>query len=459
MKNTLKNISKVIAVAGVLAACNPLQLDEIQDPNNPSVGSVSDNATREQIQFLITGLESRHRGYVTNVSQAWNTFGREIWYLNASDPRFQTDWLGQNGRTPDRSYFGFGNTGGGSYASPYQAINQANVLVTASENTENISASARSAVSGFAKTIQGYQYMIPANFVYENGIRIDVSDPLNPGPFVPYGQALDAIKAILDEGDAALGSAGSGAFPFTLTRGFDGFSTIEGLRQVNRAITARLNAYRQDWQGVLTALNASFMDLNGDLNAGPSHPYGAAPDIFNPLFYVPNAAVNTIIVVHPSVLEDATPGDLRVASKFLERDTPVTVSTDAGTLVGTHQDARWASNTASIPFIRNEELILLKAEAHANLNQSSEAVEAINIIRNAAGLGDYSGATTQAALIDEILYQRRYSLWAEPWGHRWIDARRYNRLSEIPTDFDGGTIFTQFPHPQAELSWEEYVGN
>ncbi|MCR9083056.1 MAG: RagB/SusD family nutrient uptake outer membrane protein, partial [Cyclobacteriaceae bacterium] len=71
MKNTLKNISKVIAVAGVLAACNPLQLDEIQDPNNPSVGSVSDNATREQIQFLITGLESRHRGYVTNVSQAW----------------------------------------------------------------------------------------------------------------------------------------------------------------------------------------------------------------------------------------------------------------------------------------------------------------------------------------------------------------------------------------------------
>ncbi|HCD88812.1 MAG TPA: RagB/SusD family nutrient uptake outer membrane protein, partial [Algoriphagus sp.] len=101
MKNNIKNIAKMIAVAGLITACNPLQLDDIQDPNNPSIGSISNNASREQIQFLVTGLESRHRGYVTNISQAWNCFGREIWYLNASDPRFQTDWLGQNGRTPD----------------------------------------------------------------------------------------------------------------------------------------------------------------------------------------------------------------------------------------------------------------------------------------------------------------------------------------------------------------------
>lgn len=459
MKNIAKNIGFTLITAGLLYGCNPLQLDEIQDPNNPSVGSISNNASSQQIQFLITGLESRHRGYVTNISQAWNTFGREVWYLNASDPRFQTDWLGQNGRTPDNSYFGFGNTGGGSWATPYQAIKQADVLQLAAENTTNISDTQKSAVVGFAKTIQGFQFMIPANFVYQNGIRMDVADPLNPGPFVPYAEALDQIKTILDEGFEALGTAGTGNFPFRLTNGFAGFNTNAGLQQVNRAITARLNAYRKDWNGVLTALNGSFMDLNGDLRRGPAHPYGAAPDIFNPLYYVPNAAINTIIVVHPSVLDDATPGDLRVQNKFLKRTTPVTVTTDAGALVGTHQDARWPTNTTPIPFIRNEELILLKAEAHANLNQASDAVAAINIIRNAAGIGPYTGATTQAALIDEILYQRRYSLWAEPWGHRWIDARRYDRLNQIPTSYDKGTIFTQFPHPQAELSWDNYVGN
>jgi len=459
MKNIRNYFAAGLIAAGALSSCNPFQLDDVQDPNNPSVESVANNATPQQIQFLVTGLESRHRGYVNNVSQAWNTFGREIWYLNASDPRFQTDWLGQNGRVPDRAYFGFGTTGGGSWASPYQAIKQADVLILAAQNTALIPETSKSAVRGFAKTIQGFQFMIPANFVYENGIRIDVSDPLNPGPFVPYDQALDAIKAILDEGEADLAAAGTGDFPFALTRGFTGFDTNDGLRRVNRAIAARLNAYRKDWPGVLAALEASFMSLNGPLDLGPSHPYGAAPDAFNPLYYVPDAAVNTIIVVHPSVLSDTTAGDKRVREKFFLRNTPVTVTTDAGALVGTHQDNRWASNTVSIPFIKNEELVLLKAEAHANLDQPVEAVEAINVIRNAAGIGPYTGATTQEALIDEILYQRRYSLWAEPWGHRWVDARRYGRLDEIDTSYDSGTIFTEFPHPQAELSWDEYKGD
>jgi hypothetical protein len=459
MKNLKKYFASAMITAAVFSSCNPLELDEVIDPNNPSIASISKDATPQQIQFLITGLESRHRGYVTNLTQAWNTFGREIWYLNASDPRFQTDWLGQNGRVPDRAYFGFGTTGGGSWATPYQTIKQADALITAAENTSLIPESSKSAVRGFAKTIQGFQFMIPANFVYENGIRIDVKDPLNPGPFVTYKQALDGIKTILDEASTDLDAAGTGNFPFSLTRGFTGFNTFVGLKKVNRAITARLNAYREDWPGVLTALDGSFMDLTGDLNAGPSHPFGASPDVFNPVFYLPNAAVNTIIVVHPSVLRDTTAGDLRVKRKFFKRTTAVTVTTDAGALVGTHQDARWPSNTTSIAFIKNEELILLKAEAHANLDQATLAVEAINIIRKAAGISPYTGGTTKAELIDEILYQRRYSLWAEPWGHRWIDARRYGKLNEIPTSFDGGTIFKQFPHPQAELSWDQYKGD
>jgi hypothetical protein len=410
------------------------------------------------VQFLLTGLEASHRSYVTNISQAWNGFGRETWYLNASDPRFQTDWLGQAGRVPDRSYFGFGSTGGGSWAAPYQAIKQADVLISSSNGSTLLVDAEKKAVSGFAKMIQGYQFMIPANFVYENGIRIDVKDPLKPGKFVKYEEALNHIKSVLDQADQDLAAAGSGAFPLRLTPGFAAYNTIPNLRKVNKAILARLNAYRKDWQGILTALDGSFMEMGGNLNAGPSHPFLGPPDAFNPLFYLPNAAVNTIIVVHPSMIDDATPGDLRVSRKFFKRNTPVVVTTDATPLSALYQDARWTTNTAPIPFIRNEELILLKAEAHANLGQTTEAVNAINVIRNAAAIGNYTGATTKDALINEILYQRRYSLWAEPWGHRWIDARRYNKLNEIPTSYDKGTIFKQFPHPQAEVNWDIYVG-
>ncbi len=449
------------ALAGLgillMTGCNPLKVDEIIDPNNPSVGSVSNNATRAQIQFLVTGLESRHRDYLFTVTAAFGTFGREIWYFNASDPRFQTDWLGQSGRVPDANYFGFGATGGAAYASPYQAIRQAIVLRNAATNTGSLTDQEKKAVTGFAKTIMGYQFMIPANFLYENGIRIDIEDPLNPGDFVTYDEALAHIKTVLDDGFADLNAAGA-TFPFTLTAGWTGFNNIDGLKKVNRAIAARLAIYRKDWQGALDALNGSFMDLAGNLNAGPAHTYGAPPDIFNPLFYVLDANISTIIVVHPSMINDATPNDNRVTSKFFQRTNPASVSTDAGTLFGTHQDRRWPTNTTSVRFIRNEELVLIKAEAHAQLNQPGLAVAAIDVIRNAAGIGAYGGAQTQAALITEILYQRRYSLWAEPWGHRWVDTRRYDRMNEIPVNLDQGTVFRQFPRPQAEINWDLYTG-
>lgn len=451
---------QILLIAGAAAfhfACNPLEVKELVDPNNPSEASVLNNATRRQVQFLVTGLEQRHKGYVTNICQAWNTFGREVWYLNGSDPRFQTDWLGQAGRVPDAAYFGFGATGGGSYATPYQCIKQGYVLIDAANNSGELSAQEKRAVAGFAKTIMAYQFMIPANWQYDNGIRTDVKDPLKPGGFRSYTAAMGFVDSLLTAGYDDLNNGGT-AFPFTLTAGFTGFNNIDGLKRLNRAIAARCAIYRKDWQGALTALNLSFMNLTGALGAGPAHTFGAPPDGFNPMFYVLDANVNTIIVVHPSVLADATPGDARVAAKFHQRATPVTVTTDAMPLVGTHQDKRWASNTSPIPFIKNEELILIKAEAHAQLNQTTDAVNAINIIRNAANIGNYGGATTQAALINEILYQRRYSLWAEPWGHRWIDARRYDRLNTIPTSFDQGTIFRQFPRPQSEINWDLYAG-
>ena len=83
-----------------LSGCNPLNTDPVTDPNNPSVASVTNNASRAQIQFLVTGLESRHRNYVFTATAGFGTFGRELWYLNASDPRWQTDWLGHKGRLP-----------------------------------------------------------------------------------------------------------------------------------------------------------------------------------------------------------------------------------------------------------------------------------------------------------------------------------------------------------------------
>ena len=90
----------------------------------------------------------------------------------------------------------------------------------------------------------------------------------------------------------------------------------------------------------------------------------------------------------------------------------------------------YTSSTAPMPIIRNEELILIYAEANIQTNNFTEAVKALNVIREKHDLADYSGALTQPALINEMLYERRYSLFFE--GHRWIDVRRYNLLNTLP---------------------------
>jgi len=93
-------------------------------------------------------------------------------------------------------------------------------------------------------------------------------------------------------------------------------------------------------------------------------------------------------------------------------------------------------------------LIMIYAEAKIQTNALTEAVTALNVVRKAHGLGNYAGAVTQAALIDEMLYERRYSLFFE--GHRWVDMRRYNRLDELPKDRPSDDVWVEFPLPSTE---------
>lgn len=110
---------------------------------------------------------------------------------------------------------------------------------------------------------------------YDNGIRIDVADPDNLGPFVGEGDSkasLRAIASLLDEGYAQL-NAGGAAFPFRLGSGFAGYNTPETFADKSRAITARVHLYDGNWDSALTALGNSFYDLNGNLNKGVFHTF------------------------------------------------------------------------------------------------------------------------------------------------------------------------------------------
>jgi hypothetical protein len=212
--------------------------------------------------------------------------------------------------------------------------------------------------------------------------------------------------------------------------------------EFNRALTARVEAYRGNYSNVLTALNASFMDMAGNLTTGVYHTFSlTGADLPNPLFIALNQTAN-VRVAHSSFTANALPGDSRV-NKVVLRDAP----REASGLVGTHDVWLYQSNVDKVPIIRNEELILLYAEANMVANPTG-AKNAIDVVRNAAGVGPYTGLLTAGALEDEILFQRRYSLFGE--GHRWIDMRRFDRLSELPNDRTGDNVPIAVPIPRNE---------
>ena len=202
--------------------------------------------------------------------------------------------------------------------------------------------------------------------------------------------------------------------------------------------------YREDWAQANTALSESFLDLTGNLTEGVYYRYSTAGgDQLNPQFFPLNAN-GEARVVQKDFVPDAEAGDTRVTAKTRLR-TDTAFQDD---LKSAYDFYVYQSNDAPIPLIRNEELILLYAEVQAQLSQTTNAVNAINTIRNAATLPAYTGPTDLNSLITEILMQRRYSLFGE--GHRWIDLRRYNRLSELPIDRPDDDVWVEFPRPASE---------
>jgi hypothetical protein len=102
--------------------------------------------------------------------------------------------------------------------------------------------------------------------------------------------------------------------------------------------------------------------------------------------------------------------------------------------------------TAPIPLFTQDELSLIRAEAYARSTPPNltEARNHINVVRNRAGLLSLTAVQLpdQAAVLDEIYRQRRYSLFS--MGLRWADQRRFGRIDEAKVPY--------LPYPFAECA-------
>ncbi len=403
--------------------------------NNATVQDFLKNANASELNNLVSGTESGMRNVLNLYLDDVGTIGREGYHFSTSEPRYVTDLLGASNATLSGSNFYIANP----WAARYRVVKNCNILIQAATNSTLITDAQKKGYIGFARTIKAYQLLLNLNLTDSNGIRTDVNDPDHPGPIVSYTDGIGAISSLLDSAKTDLSSA-SVSFPLA---GFTGFNDAPGLIKVNRALAARVSVYQQNWQVALDDLSQSFFGLNAGFNIGVYHVFGTGSgDQLNPLF-IPQNQNGEVRVAHPSYAADIEAGDDRINKATLR-----TTTASLNGLSSNRDVWVYTSSTAPLPIIRNEELILIYAEANIQLNNFTEGVKAINVIRTGHGLGVYVGAVTKPALIDEMLKQRRYSLYFE--GHRWIDLRRYNMLNTLPLDRPDDDVWTKFPLPVTE---------
>ena len=432
-----------IATLLFVSACKDLI---VPDYNNTSIDDLTSSPTPTKItqaaQGLLVGTRvgiGEQNGYVSLLG----ILGRESYNFDPADPRFITEMLigPLDGGSPA--------FGGNLFAAPYRNIRNANLLLGAVDKVVGLSASQKSAVQGFAKTIQALDFLNVINTRDDLGAPLDVNiGPTDdPAPIVSKAAIFTAISTLLDDGLTAL-NAGGTAFPFALSPGFSSFATPAEFAKFNRALKARVEAYRGNYGAVLTALSGSFLDTNAPITIGAYHSYSTGSgDTPNALFDPTGRA----ILAHPSIVTDAEKKpDGTLDARALAK---VTKLPDVHTVQGISTDLVFTiynSNTAPIPIIRNEELILLRAEARYFTSDVAGALTDINLIRTTSGgLAPRGPFTSSADFVTELLKQRRYSLLFEG-GHRWIDTRRFGLLSTLPKALPTHNIFSRFPFPEAE---------
>ena len=437
----MKYITSLRAILPALLlffAVTSCEIDDQTDPNGPSINSVLNNASQAELALLASGIEARLRnGFDTYVTSS-GSVSRELYVFDA-DPRNTEDLLGKEDAVLDGNTFYIT----APFGSRYRVVKNANLLLQAVDNTDAVSSAEADGYRGYANTMKAVMLAQVLDLLGDNGVRVDVADPNNLGPYLSREDGYNAIFELFDLGFQQLSGA---QFAFSLSSGFAGFDTPATFAQVNRALAARYATRAGRYELALSYLDNSFFDLDGDLSVGPQHVFStAAGDILNPLFKAPGQSGDQIIV-HPRIIDGLRDGDNR-ASKFRRR----VESTVQDGLTSDFETALYESATSPIDIIRNEELVLIWAEANLQTGDLSDAVRGLNIVANAAGLGDFDGdENSRDALINELLYQRTYSLWGE--GHQMFDLRRYGRLNSnfLPIDRAGDDIFTQFPIPISE---------
>jgi hypothetical protein len=418
----------VVSAAAITLGCNSL---DAPDQNAVSLEGLTSAPTAASVRGAVQDLLAGMRSDAGTVVSTFGQFGREGYDLDPGNLQLVPQYFVSLGDLA-------------IWNNPYRTIKLADLVLDAVGGVSSFTPAEQEGIRGFAMTVKAMELLTVIRCVDESGAALDAATgPTAPlPPIVSKPEVYAYIRQLLDSAETHLNAAGA-TFAFSLGAGFAGFDTPATFVPFNRAIRARADIDIGDFDQALTDLQASFLDLTKPLSYGPYNTYSTvAGDVQNPLY----EAQPRVWYAHPSLAANAqhkTDGTLD--ARFLAKVKEIPAITRAGiTTQWTFQI--YTSPSAPIPIIRNEELILLRAEANLGLSHPSVAIQDINFVRtNSGGLPAISdpyvaGPDQPATLLDELLYEKRYSLLWEV-GTSWLDARHYGKLADLPHDLANFVVY------------------
>jgi hypothetical protein len=450
--HALHRLAAVASLAGALlvGACGDFN---VTNPNQPTLDDLVSNPTRTKLSAAATGLFIGVRTDITGVIWRLGSMGREGVNLSGNNqPDYIEPYFGPLSGT------GFGGT---LWANFYREVRSANIYLTAAPKaaqvpgTEGLSAGEVSASLGFGKTMKALALMYVIAGHGSLGAPVDVDHPITdpPAPFVSEDSVYGYIIATLNEAQSDLQTAGSTAFPFPTPPGYSGFDTPATFLAFNRALAAKAYVFRATaasstcgttcYTNALAALvlaGPGFGGIGtaGQLATGVYFDFSAnAGDTQNDLSDALNAPIYFAVPILQTQAQTQSGGalDQRVVNKVVAATANPPQQLNAIPILGTLKFTNYLTGgnpdpAAPIPVIKNEELVLLRAEAEIGLNGPGDAnaLADINTVRSLSGnLAPLGSLGSQDQAITELLYNRRYSLLWEQ-GATWVDARRYGRI-------------------------------
>ncbi|HXE60656.1 MAG TPA: RagB/SusD family nutrient uptake outer membrane protein [Gemmatimonadaceae bacterium] len=433
-------LSATLAACAALTALSGCKATDVTDLNNSSIQDLSGGATPAAIAAAEIGLVITSRGDRATEVNTLGIYGRESYNIQTSEPRTVTNTL--IGPLVQQN-------GGGLMFGGYVTIREANIIMKAVDNVTALSDAQKSAVRGFTQTWKALAFLRAIEVRERLGIPLDVDVDPNSAPaaiadrdavYTKIGQLLDSARANLATGGAA--------FPFTLPSGFEGFDTPATFAMFAAGLEARAHVYHGDFAAALTDLQSSFVDTTASFDLGVYYGFSNnAGDTPNPFSDATQFFAHDSDWAQAELRPDGSK-DLRAQTKLVKMAQAFSYPTY--NITTNYQFVVTADRETNAPIseVRNEELILLRAEANLGLDNTEAALKDINEVRVKSGglapLPDpYSGDMLQA-----LLYEKRYSLLFE--GHRWLDLLHYNLLATLPKAAPNHKIFDANPYPVNE---------